>query len=116
LIERIRQALPRHGNLETAVAAVREELDTLAPGLSQQLAAEIEEARDFVAREFEQIEILHTHSVIRKRPQWYFGPKPTDLHWPAVKAYLPNEKKWPESDVAGIDHASEGLKNLGLQP
>jgi len=116
LIERIRQALPRHGRLDDAILAVCEELDTLSPGLSKQLANEIEEAREFVAREFERIEILHTHSVIRKRPQWYFGPKPTDLHWPAVKAYLLNEKKWPEADVAGIDDASNEVVSLLENP
>ena len=85
LVERIRQALPRHGNLESAVAAVRAELDLLSPGLAAHLCAEIDEAAAIVAREFEQIEILHSHSVIRKRPEWYLGPRPSDLHWPAVK-------------------------------
>jgi hypothetical protein len=116
LIERIRQALPRHGDLNAAIAAVRKELDTLDPGLSERLCAEIEEARDFVAREFERIEILHTHSVIRKRPQWYFGPKPSNLHWPAVEAYLLNEKKWPENDVRGIDEASNEVVSLLENP
>ncbi len=112
LVERIRQALPRHGSFAAAVVAVRDELETLSPGLAGQLAAEIDEARIFVMREFEQIEILHAHSVIQKRPQWYFGPKPSDLHWPAVKAYLLNEKKWLDSDVRGIDEASNEVVSL----
>ena len=116
LTERIRQALPRHGNLDAAIAAVRDELETLAPGLSQQLSSEIDEARDFVLREFERIEILHTHSVTRKRPQWYFGATPNDLHWPAVKAYLLNEKRWPKDDVQGIDDASNEVVSLLENP
>ncbi len=116
LIERIRQALPRHGNLDAAVRAVRDEFETLDPGLAQKLSGEIDEARSFVAREFEQIEILHTHSVIQKRPQWYFGPKPSDLHWPAVKAYLLNQKNWPEDDVRGIDDASNEVVSLLENP
>jgi hypothetical protein len=116
LIERIRQALPRYANLDAAVVAVRKELETLVPGLSSQLSAEIDEAREFVAKEFERIEILHTHSVIQKRPQWYFGSKPTDLHWPSIKAYLMNEKKWPEGDVAGIDNASNEVVSLLQNP
>ncbi|MFN7176243.1 MAG: Z1 domain-containing protein [Thermaurantiacus sp.] len=116
LVERIRQALPRHGNLESAIAAVRAELDLLSPGLAVHLSAEIDEAAAIVAREFEQIEILHSHSVIRKRPKWYFGPRPSDLHWPAVKAFLLNEKKWHENDVRGIDDASNEVVSLLENP
>lgn len=116
LVERIRQALPRHGDLDAAVAAVCEELNTLSPDLCEQLAGEIGEAREFVEREFGRIEILHTHSVIQKRPQWYFGPGPTDLHWPAVRAYLLNEKKWSEADVSGIDDASNEVVSLLENP
>ncbi|MFN6952530.1 MAG: beta-1,4-mannanase, partial [Albidovulum sp.] len=116
MVERIRQALPRHGNLESAVAAVRAELDLLSPGLAAHLCAEIDEAAAIVTREFEQIEILHSHSVIRKRPEWYFGPRPSDLHWPAVKSFLLNEKKWHEDDVRGIDHASNEVVSLLENP
>lgn len=116
LAERIRQALPRHGSLEIAVAAVREELDILTLGLADQLSAEIEEAAGIVAREFDQIEILHSHSVITKRPRWYFGPRPTDLHWPAVKGFFLNEKKWSEEDVRGIDDASNEVVSFLENP
>lgn len=116
LVERIRQALPRHGNLESAVAAVRAELDLLSPGLAAHLSTEIDEAAAIVAREFEQIEILHSHSVIRKRPKWYLGPRPSDLHWPAVKSFLLNEKKWHEDDVRGIDDASNEVVSLLENP
>ncbi len=116
LVERIRQALPRHGNLESAVAAVRTELDLLSPGLAANLSGEIDEAAAIVTREFEQIEILHSHSVIRKRPEWYFGPRPSDLHWPAVKSFLLNEKKWHEDDVHGIDDASNEVVSLLENP
>ncbi|WP_374433354.1 Z1 domain-containing protein [Tabrizicola sp.] len=112
----IRQALPQHGSFEHAVAAVRAHLDSLLPGLALQRAAEINEAAGIVAREFEQIEILHSHSVIRKRPKWYFGPRSTDLHWPAVKGFLLNDKKWHEEDVHGIDDASNEVVSLLENP
>ncbi len=116
LVERIRQALPRHGSLENAVAAVRAELDVLSSGLAGHLSAEIDEATGLVAREFEQIEILHSYSVIRPRPKWYFGPRPTDLHWPAVKGFLLNDKNWHEDDVRGIDEASNEVVSLLENP
>ena len=116
LVERILQALPRVRNLDAAVASVRRELDTLHTGLSEQLANEIAEAQELVAQQFEQIEILHTHSVIRRKPQWYFGPNPTDLHWPAVRAFLLNEKEWAKDDVDGIDVASNEIVSLTENP
>lgn len=116
LVERIRQALPRHGSLDNAVAAVRSELDVLSPGLANQLSAEIAEAAGIVAREFEQIEILHRHSVISRRARWYLGPRPSDLHWPALKAFLLNEKKWHEDEVRSIDDASNEVVSLLENP
>lgn len=116
LQERISQAMSRFSDLESAVAAVRSELDTLNPGLAMMLHAEIEEAKSRVALQFEQIEILHHHSVIKKRPQWYFGPKPSDLHWPAVSGYLVNGKGWNREDVKGIDEASNEVVSLLENP
>ncbi|MCK9538033.1 MAG: Z1 domain-containing protein [Dokdonella sp.] len=116
LINRIRQALPRHGSLDHAVEAVRAELNFLSPGLSEQLSREIDEATAIVALEFEQIEILHSHSIFGRRAKWYFGPRPTDLHWPAVKDFLLNEKEWHEADVSGIDDASNEVVSLLENP
>ena len=112
LVNRILQVLPRVKNLNAAVEHVQEGLDKLVSGLSTNLSAEILEAREIVERQFENIEILHRHSVVRKRPQWYFGPKPTDLHWPAVRDFLLNAKGWPDDDVNGIDHASNEVVSL----
>ena len=116
LVERIVQALPRYGSLEAAIDAVQQELEVLSPGLASGLGSEIGEAREIVSRQFERIEILHTHSVIRKRPQWYFGRSPADLHWPAVHGFLLNQKQWPVADVDGIDEASTEVVSLLENP
>ena len=110
------QALPRFGSLDAAGEAVRGQLDTLKPGLSQQLASEFEEALERVRQQFERIEILHRHSVFHVRPRWYFGPQPTDLHWPAVCGYYLNEKRWPQQDVERIDEASNEVVSLLENP
>lgn len=112
LVKRIEQALPSTGRLEEAVSAVRRELETWDAGLAKQLEPELIEATAIVAKQFEQIEILHQHSIVKKRPQWYFGPKPTDLHWPALKGYLTGTKKWHADDVAGIDDSSNEVVSL----
>lgn len=116
LQERISQAMSRFPDLDSAVDSIRQELDTLSPGLAEMLNTEIEEAKSLVALQFEQIEILHRYSVIKKRPQWYFGPKPSDLHWPAVRAYLVNGKGWNEEDVEGINEASNEVVSLLESP
>ena len=112
LARQILQALPRERDLDTAVAGVRQGLDTLSPGLSTSLAAELSEARALVGQQFERIEILHDHSLLRSRPQWYFGPKPSDLHWPAVRDFLLRVKRWSEGDVNRIDDASSEVVSL----
>lgn len=116
LVNRLVQALPTVGSLDRAVRAVIDELETLSPGLADSLAAELHEAREIVMEQFKKIEILHSHSVLSRRAQWYRGPMPTDLHWPALHAYLLNEKQWPQGDVARIDEASNEVVSLLANP
>ena len=116
LVRQILQGLPRVRDLDAAVQDVRKGLDVLAPGLSESLSTEISEARQLVEQQFASIEILHKHSVLRSRPRWYFGPRPTDLHWPAVRHFLLNEKGWPRQDVDSIDDASNEVVSLLENP
>ena len=112
----ILRALPRVKDLDAAVEDVRQGLEDLMPGLSTKLSSEIGEAREQVQRQFDKIEILHNHSVLRKRTRWYFGPKPSDLHWPAVRDFLLNTKRWPANDVDSIDDASNEVVSLLADP
>ena len=116
LVEQIRNALPGAKDLDAAVREVRDGLEILSPGLATSLAHEIAEARRIVERDFENIEILYRYSVLRKRPRWYFGPKPSDLHWPAVRRFFLNAKGWPEDAVNGIDEASTEIVSLLENP
>lgn len=116
IVRQIEQKLPRTRDLNAAIAEVRADFENLIPGLSSQLAAEIDEAAGIVAKQFDTIEILHPHSLIKKRDQWYFGPRPTDLHWPAVKEYLAKVKGWHPDDVAAIDDASTEVVSLLESP
>jgi hypothetical protein len=116
LVERLLQALPRVGNLDEAKKLVLDELEGWNPGLSKILQTEFAEAVEIVARQFENIEILQTHSLMRPRTQWYFGPKPTDLHWPAVREYLLNHKQWKETDAQRLDDNSNEVVSLLENP
>ncbi len=114
LVRQIFKELPGSAGLDAAVDSVREELAIL--GLASNLSAELSEAREIVQKQFDSIEILHSHSVLRKRQQWYFGPRPADRHWPAVRDYLLNSKGWAEEDVQAIDHASNEVVSLLESP
>ena len=116
LVEQIRKALPRTKDLDAAVHDVRDGLEILMPGLATKLSDEISEARRIVETDFENVEILHRHSVFRRRPRWYFGPRPTDLHWPAFRGFLLKGKGWTEDAVGGIDEASSEILSLLENP
>lgn len=117
LVADVLKALPGTDNdVDAAVAEVIRGLNILAPGVAGDLANEISEARGIVKQQFQNIEILQTHSVFRKRPRWYFGPQPTDLHWPAVRDFLLKAKGWTEDAVNGIDEASSEVTSLLEDP
>ena len=116
LVRQILRALPRVNDLDAAIKEVRQGLDNLVPGFSEGHCAEFSEARELVMRQFDRIEILHNYSVLRSRPRWYFGPKSTDLHWPAVREFLLNAKNWLEVDIDAIDEASNEVVSLLEDP
>lgn len=111
LVRRILDALPRVPDVDAAIKAAIDELEVFFPGFSETHTEDIRLARLEVEKQFEAIEILHKRSVISKRPQWYFGPRPTDLHWPALRDYL-TAKGWDEDDVDVIDEASNEIVSL----
>lgn len=115
LVRRILDALPRVPNVDAAIKAAIDELEVFFPTFSETHAEDIRLARLEVEKQFEAIEILHKRSVISKRPQWYFGPRPTDLHWPVLRDYL-MAKGWDEDDVDGIDEASNEIVSLLENP
>ncbi|MGN7929273.1 Z1 domain-containing protein [Sphingopyxis sp. 22461] len=115
LVEEILAQLPRHVDLDAAVAAVVANMSIFMPDFAARMADEIEEARTAVARQLEDVEILHRHSVMEKRERWYFGAKPSDLHWPALRSYLLG-KGLAESDVEAIDEASNEVVSLLENP
>ena len=116
LVSQILDRLPGSGDLDTAVERVRAGLEVMMPGLSRTLEAELAEAREIVRRQYERIEILHRHSVVSRRPKWYFGPRPGDIHWPALRDYLLIAKRWDEDDVRSVHEASNEVVSLLENP
>jgi hypothetical protein len=116
LVRRILAELPRARDLDSAVKQVVDDFDVLFPGFSLTHAREIAEARRLVEQQFQSVEIIHRHSIIRQRERWYFGPRPADQHWPALKQYLVMEKKWEEEDVESLDEMSNEIVSLLENP
>lgn len=44
----------------------------------------------------------------RNRPQWYFGPRPGDLHWSALHGYLSAQERWRPA-LQSIDEESTSV-------
>ena len=116
LLEMVLNAMPGSNGLDAAVEKVRRQLQILDPELAAQRAGDLDRAAHLAALQFENAEVLHPHSVISKRPQWYFGPEPGDIHWPALKTYLADVKGWPATDVNSIDQASSEVVSLIESP
>lgn len=116
LTKQILRVLPGVKDIDAAVEQVGNDLNELSPGLKGSLASELEQARAIVVKQFEAVEILHRHSIIRKRKKWYFGPRPTDFHWPAVESFMLNGKKWPRTDVDSIGQAANEVVSLLENP
>ncbi len=116
LTDRIREAMTKVDTVDAAVDLMIRQQSVMMPTLKTDMASEIEEARALIVKELEGVEILHVHSLIRKRPQWYFGPRPGSRHWPSLKHYLTNIKHWSEENVAGIDEASNEVVSLLENP
>lgn len=115
LVRQILAVLPGCQNLDAAVEQVVFGFEAIVPGFSSSHSSEIAEARAQVQKQFDDVEILHRHSVIKKKPRWYFGSRPTDLHWPALKNYM-FSKGWAESDIEAIDEASNEVVSLLENP
>ncbi len=115
LVDEILVQLPRNPDLDHALAAVIATMTAFMPDFGDRMSEEIAEARSIVARQMEDVEILHRHSVMRKRDRWYFGAKPSDRHWPALRAYLV-AKGLDENDVETIDEASSEIVSLLENP
>lgn len=118
MVESLRRHAREHSKLEGALAALEDELiDMLGGALTASHKANLAEAFEIVRKEEDGVEVMRTSSMHVQRPAWYTGPKVTDRHWPALKAYLINDKNWLEETVAeNIGQASTEIVSLLEDP
>jgi hypothetical protein len=108
LMAQIQQKLPVKVTVEAAAAAVLADFHVLFGNpLPPQTVADLEFAKARVLAEIAPVEIVHKLSIVDPAlERWYTGPKPDDRHWPALKAYLTETKKWSEATVENIHGSS----------
>lgn len=110
----LKKALPGASDVDAAAAAVRADLE----GMLQEggpMWDDFVEATQLLRQEFK-ITILRRNSILREREDWYNGPQPGDHHWPALKTYLTDTKKWDADAVGAIDEASNEVVSLVENP
>jgi len=107
----IRNALPGRQSVAAASQHVRDSLPNFA--WPEEMESAFAEAVLLVEAEYRQIEVLkRRHSIVAKRPDWYAGKKPGDIHWPALETYLREQKRWDEDTIGSVDETSTEIVSL----
>ena len=117
LIELIKKRLPQARDLDTAVEQVRTTLHRAFQGDYGDIGENLNKARGILQLQLDNIEYLRRpFSLVDKRPDWYFGPSPGDLHWPKFRDSLTQTKGWPIATVEAIDESSTEVVSLLENP
>lgn len=116
LVTQIEAILPKHESVEAAADKVVANLRALGLPVDQDFMGSLRAAVEAVHARLRPIEILRRNSIIKPREQWYRGPSPRDLHWPALRDYLINTKGWGDDAVRSIDESSNEVVSLLANP
>lgn len=112
----IREKLPSHDTPEQAAQAVKQDLSNLGISFSEEMERNLALALEQVIASLEDVEILRRNSLVKPREEWYKGPGPKDVHWPALKGYLANTKGWDKDAISSIDESSSEVVSLLANP
>lgn len=112
----IREKLPTHDTPEHAAQALKADIAAYGFPFSDEMEKNLALALEHVVASLEDVEILRRNSLVKNRVEWYKGPGPKDLHWPALKGYLANSKRWDKDAIASIDESSSEVVSLLANP
>lgn len=116
LIRGIEDRLPRHESVEAAARDLVAELRAFGVAIDERFESEINAAVEAVNARLGPIEVLRRNSLVKPREQWYQGPSPRDLHWPAVRDYIANSKGWEKDAIRSLDESSTEVVSLLANP
>lgn len=112
----IREKLPTHETPEQAAQALKRDITNIGFTFTEDMDQNLTAALELVVASLEDVEILRRNSLVKSRVEWYKGPGPKDLHWPALKGYFANTKGWDEDAIASIDESSSEVVSLLANP
>lgn len=115
-IRQIREKLPTHDTPEQAAQAVKKDFESVGFSFTQDMESNLAIALEQVIASLEDVEILRRNSLVKSKIEWYRGPGQKDLHWPALKGYLTNTKRWGGDSIASIDASSSEVVSLLENP
>ncbi|VVO42192.1 Z1 domain-containing protein [Pseudomonas fluorescens] len=115
-VDQIRRALPEAESIDGAIAIVKRSVESMFGELTSLHEELLQEAEKIIRKDYEQVEILRNISIFSKRPDWYFGPKPKDSHWPALEGYVIQEKGWNIETVKSMNVSSSEVISLIENP
>ncbi|EPK6163995.1 Z1 domain-containing protein [Providencia stuartii] len=115
-INQINSRIQATDSIESAANAVKSELEILGVEFTDEKLEIFAIALDAVRAANEKKHITHDNSIIKQNEEWYEGPKADDIHWPALKSYLSNIKRWDRDTVTSIDDTSSEVVSLLANP
>lgn len=110
--QKIRAILSNFDSPEAAAEAYREDIESYGMIFDDAMLRDLAEAAKAVRASIEDVVILHKSSLIASTPDWYDGPQQGDIHWPALRGYLENTKKWNPDTIDSIDDSSNEVVSL----
>lgn len=115
-VTNIQQKLPTLVTPERCAEQIKQEVRLLMGDLSADIEENINRACEIVKKREKDVEILRVNSIIKRRPDWYRGPKADDLHWPALNGYLRDTQNWDSDAVDSIHETSNEVVSLLANP
>lgn len=116
-VRNIRERMPTHASPQAAADRIRSDFEAIAGGPFPPLAEEnLVAALAIVIAGMGKVEILRRLSIVKAHDDWYDGPQDSDLHWPALRGFLENEKGWNKDTLASINSSSTEVVSLLANP
>ena len=116
MVRQIRNFLPQSDSVNEAASKAREHLRQLLGELTDEQLEMIEAAAAELQRSYEDVEILHKHSLLEPHKKWYPGSRPGDRHWPALHEYIAVSKGWGREVADNIGTAADEVVSLLADP
>lgn len=115
-VEQIRKQLPSIPDVQKAALKVRSSLECLGLPFTDEMAFNLDQARQAVERELSELHVLKKRSIYHAHVEWYSGPGISSRFWPALRDYLLETKGWDQQTVSRLDEESSEIVSMLANP